>query len=224
MQSGLRLFTEDGPILRFFQSYGIESIIQPLLRRVLDLRHGGTIFFVPPAISINNLCDIRYCFARAEKLLSISLTRCKELPPSDGRESYSLGSARQLNKGTLEDGIEMVAGMTAIDGALVLGTDLSVFGFGGLVRNIENPPRAFRARDAMGGEIEEYDLSQRGTRHRSAICFCGDCPGALAIVVSQDGTLSAMIARANVPNQAKRNAVVIWNSIELESSFTAPPA
>jgi len=89
----------------------------------------------------------------------------------------------------LADGAEVAAGLTAVDGALVLTSDLRVLGFGAeIVLDAAVPVTAYEAIGA--GEWLPVDSEVFGMRHRSALRCVGGCDGVAAFVVSQDGRVS----------------------------------
>jgi hypothetical protein len=86
--------------------------------------------------------------------------------------------------------------LTAIDGALVLDKRFGVLGFGAEVSaELPTPDKVWRALDAEGHELHAEDLENVGTRHRAAYRFVNDHPDGLAIVVSQDGSVSFVANR-----------------------------
>src|SRR6185295_2406861 len=65
---------------------------------------------------------------------------------------------------------------TSVDGCVVLTRKLQLLGFGGEIR--------------VPTEHSLDEDRHTGTRHRSAARFCKKFPGAIALVVSQDGQVS----------------------------------
>jgi DNA integrity scanning protein DisA with diadenylate cyclase activity len=58
------------------------------------------------------------------------------------------------------------------------------------------PDRVWRALDTDGTRRDPHELESVGTRHRAAYRFVHECPGGLAIVISQDGSVSFVANRA----------------------------
>jgi hypothetical protein len=93
------------------------------------------------------------------------------------------------------DALDHVARLANVDGAVVMGPDLTVYGFGATIEmpsgavlenvEVENP-------NAVGGARRRLTGGENiGHRHKSAYYFCAGQTGlAVAIVVSQDRTLS----------------------------------
>ena len=87
-----------------------------------------------------------------------------------------------------------IARLTAVDGALVMSFDRFVYCFGAKIIRDQNttPPTNIRVYKPVEGDngtmVNLMDLG--GTRHQSAAHFANAQPGAVAIVVSQDGHVS----------------------------------
>ena len=90
----------------------------------------------------------------------------------------------------------VVAGLTAIDGAVVLDKQFAILGFGAEVAGeLPAPQRVWRALDTEGREREAYAFESVGTRHRAAYRFVKGHPSSLAIVISHDGGVSFVANR-----------------------------
>jgi hypothetical protein len=92
----------------------------------------------------------------------------------------------------LADAADVAAGLSAVDGALVLTTDLRVCGFGAeIVLDAARPIVAYDAASrGRTGDLPEIDSESFGMRHRSALRCVGVAAGTAAFVVSQDGVVS----------------------------------
>lgn len=106
--------------------------------------------------------------------------------------------------------VRFVASLTRVDGCVALDGDLGVHGFGVEITAGEDPPAVLRALDAEGTHTDPVDPVHHGTRHRSMMRYCSNHPGAVGLVVSQDGAVRAMIRVGE--------AVVLWETIELVES------
>jgi hypothetical protein len=88
---------------------------------------------------------------------------------------------------------EVVAGLTAVDGALVMTTDLRVLGFGAeIVLDAAEPVVAYEASSPTQPRESwpTVDSESFGMRHRSALRCVGVTTQVAAFVVSQDGQVS----------------------------------
>ena len=87
--------------------------------------------------------------------------------------------------------IEFVAALATVDGAVILSRDLRLEGFGAEI-TLAGVPSAHETVEYGNhplplGQPPPARLADFGMRHRSAIRFCQAVPGAMAVVVSQDG-------------------------------------
>jgi DNA integrity scanning protein DisA with diadenylate cyclase activity len=109
----------------------------------------------------------------------------------------------ELDEGLFEMG-HLIASLADVDGAVVLTKRFEILGFGAEIAG--NLPRVSEVRraldleaDTFAGDVVEGD----GTRHRSAYRFCAAVPGAVAVVVSQDGGVRFVTKH--------RGAVTYWD-------------
>jgi hypothetical protein len=91
----------------------------------------------------------------------------------------------------LTDAVNAVAGVTAIDGAVVITDRYELLAFGAkITRRHGRPPiEQVTVTEPVVGSIAEvvHPTSLGGTRHLSAAQFVQDQRGAIALVASQDG-------------------------------------
>ena len=82
----------------------------------------------------------------------------------------------------------LLAGLSAVDGAVVLTRRFEILGFGAEISG-ELPPveEVDRALDADARQTARESTAGVGTRHRSVYRLCQRVPEVLAVVVSQDG-------------------------------------
>ena len=93
----------------------------------------------------------------------------------------------------LVDAADVVAGLAAVDGALILTADLRTLGFGAeIVLDAAAPVMAYEAmgRAQASGSWPVVDSESFGMRHRSALRCVGVAERVAAFVVSQDGQVS----------------------------------
>jgi hypothetical protein len=97
----------------------------------------------------------------------------------------------------------LIAGLAAVDGAVVLTQAFEILGFGAEIAGRRaDVPEVARARDIEGVERTFESVERVGTRHRSAYRFCAGERDALAVVVSQDGDVRFV--------RWQRDAVMYW--------------
>jgi len=192
----------------------IGGIGQQMLRRTIQLvlgaRHGGLILVaeVPPGAPPSALTGLalKYRFAASEpparyrtllfRLLDRLAARTNN-PVVDWAD-FAGDTSQELEK--LEQAVfemsRVIAGLTAIDGAVVLDKRFALLGFGAEVSpETAAPPRVWRALDTEGLRREVNAVEEVGTRHRAAYRFVQQHPRGLAIVISHDGGVSFVANR-----------------------------
>jgi hypothetical protein len=96
------------------------------------------------------------------------------------------------------EALDLIAHLTAVDGAVVLDDELNVRGFGATISTAATFPTVTVEHPAALGKKTPLDLERRGNRHRSAVSFCAQQTGlALAFVASQDGDFSVMMRESD---------------------------
>lgn len=119
---------------------------------------------------------------------------------NNGRDIISSIAWRKL----ILEKIEIFAQFSAIDGAIILTTDLELIAFGA---TLSAPPWAgpiITGPDGFGLHAgNNFDSQRLGTRHNSAIAFAGTCADSFVFVISQDGPVRAFM-------QNDKHEVVCW--------------
>lgn len=199
----------------------VARVGQHMIRRAIQLvrgsRHGGMILVADVApgsalgalagLRIKNRFDASEPTLRYRTLLFRLLDRVAAgtTNPSVDWSDFARDTNPDLEK--LEQSIfemsRVIAGLAAIDGAVVIDKRFAILGFGAEVsEELPAPSGVWRALDTEGDKRETGALEDVGTRHRAAYRFVHGHPRGLAIVISQDGAVSFV---ANHDNE-----VVIW--------------
>ncbi len=89
--------------------------------------------------------------------------------------------------------LESVGHLAAVDGAVLLDSQLRVLGFGAFI-DIPDSPRKVSFVSSAGNIEKRLPKDLGGGRHRSAVEFCSRFAPAAAIVVSEDGRISVIWA------------------------------
>ena len=113
-------------------------------------------------------------------------------PRTVGWEEYSRSEDRELAE--LDEAISefahLVAGLAAVDGAVVMTDRGELLGFGGEISGELVPVLSVeKALDSEGEATVPEGAEAVGTRHRSAYRLAAAVPDALVVVVSQDGNI-----------------------------------
>jgi hypothetical protein len=189
-------------------------ITRRMMRRVVsvlrDARHGGTVIFIPPENADgpsgeDPYIDLRYPFADGRARLSFPdlivdiLNRLAQLygtadhgqePRTVGWEEFEATTDAQIE--TLDEALfetaHLIAGLAAADGAVVMGKNNELLGFGGMISGrLTDLKSVWRALDLEGEKVVEEGIANVGARHRSAYRLASALPGSVAVVISQDG-------------------------------------
>ena len=101
---------------------------------------------------------------------------------------------------------DYLAGLAAVDGALVLTQQLDLVGFGVEIQATQVPlERVYRALDLEAQQRQPLALDHGGTRHRAAYRICLAAPECLTIVVSQDGSVQFVHEQAG--------QIIVWDQL-----------
>jgi hypothetical protein len=106
----------------------------------------------------------------------------------------------------IEHFADYLAGLAAVDGALVFTQQLDLVGFGVEVQATQVPlERVYRALDLAAQQRQPLAVDHGGTRHRAAYRLCLAAPDCLTIVVSQDGSVQFVHEQAG--------QVIVWDQL-----------
>jgi hypothetical protein len=176
---------------------------------VRGARHGGIVVVVPPfraeEILAGRHVALKHAFTDSEPrrrystLIVRIMNRLAQAhgkgeeasyPRTVGWEEYVASEDRELAE--LDEAIfefaYLVAGLSAVDGAVVMTQRFELLGFGGEISGeLPAVSSVHKARDLEGKRTAEEGTGGVGTRHRSAYRLAGALPDALVVVISQDG-------------------------------------
>jgi hypothetical protein len=180
-----------------------------IIGRVRSNRHGGTLIFIPDELkekflSENPYIKLKYRFVdeepcrRLRTLIVKMADALAEFYGSPENPEKEVGWAQYLTSknqtlSRLDESVfewaHLVAGLTQVDGAVVITQRLELIGFGAEISGkIERVDAVARALDPEGCEIREEQTDCVGTRHHSAYSLCNALHDIVAAVISQDGT------------------------------------
>lgn len=186
-------------------------IAQRMMKRVISLLrtagHGGTIIFLPNdcvAPSVDETCiDLKYRFEipptqRSFPDLVVSImNRLAQIHGAGPRPNELVGwhefeTTPDDELATLDEALfeiaYLIAGLAAADGAVVLTKLHDLLGFGGMITGRLPAIRSVaKALDLNAESTADEPVEKVGARHRSAYRLVAALPGAVAIVISQDG-------------------------------------
>ncbi|MCC6763477.1 MAG: DNA integrity scanning protein DisA nucleotide-binding domain protein [Deltaproteobacteria bacterium] len=184
------------------------EIAERMMKRVIALmreaRHGGSIIFVPTDAGAPTTdepyIDLKYRFETSptkrwfpEVVVSI-LNRLAQIhgagPRPVGWREFETTLDDDL--ATLDEALfetaHLIAELASTDGAVVMTKLHDIVGFGGMISGrLPAVRRVARALDLDAGSTVDEPAENVGARHRSAYRLVAAVPGAIVIVVSQDG-------------------------------------
>ncbi len=208
----------DNDITRVIGQHTIKRIISA----VRDSHHGGTMVIVPPDLADDiiegHYVSLKYRFVDSEprrRFRTLIVDVMSELarsyagtPARDpvGWDDYEASGDTSLS--LLDEAIfevaHVIAGLTAVDGAVVMTQRFEVLGFGGEISGeLPAVETVARAIDVEGEVAVEESAEGVGTRHRSAYRLCKELSRVIAVVISQDGNVHFI--------KCKDDAVTYWD-------------
>lgn len=191
---------------------GILTIIsRRMMQRAIALmreaHHGGTIIFLPMESGTPStdepFIDLKYRFVTPPTRCSFPdlvvsiLNRLAQIHGAGPRPNDPVGwrefeATPDDELATLDEALfetaQLLAGLASTDGAVVMTKLHDFLGFGGMISGrLPAVRRVARALDLDADSTEDEPAENVGARHRSAYRLVAALPGAIAIVVSQDG-------------------------------------
>jgi hypothetical protein len=204
-----------------------ESALMRIARTMLHQRHGGTVLILPDdanweagasmkryapvapvtVIKDANAQDIAHGAKRQQVF--------QELMQGQATPEAAVYWADDMIRAYYTSTLEWLGRLTATDGMTVIRTDLTLLGFGIFFNIQESEGDASRVvvidpydEETATREVQAL-ASVGGARHQSAAVTCRRFPGAVAVVASQDGSLSSMTW------DAADKVVVVFHHLEL---------
>ncbi len=194
-----------------------ESALRRLIRRMRATGSGALLAMLPIRPSEEVLSEVRY--RRVDtKLLKNRIDEDKKRRfasllaglSDPERGVVSTATVRQRRRKhdeadqaetALDEAVDDLGRLSAIDGAVLAGPGLEVYG-AGCVISVGEVGEIVHALDANGNRTEPYSRPH-GARHKAAFSFAWTTPGAVAFVVSEDGPVSCALRVAD--------KVLVWS-------------
>lgn len=199
------------------------QITKRIISIVRNSHHGGTIISLPlekrwEACSRNDYLNIKYLFKEDEprnrfrtlllKIMNTLAESCGDAGQPDrivGWKEYVASKndvLRQLDEAVFEHA-HFIAGLAAVDGAVILTQRHELLGFGGVILGPSDNVRIARALDSEGDHTMPESMDGVGMRHRAAYHLCNELQDAFAMIISQDGDVDVA--------KRKNGVVTCWN-------------
>jgi hypothetical protein len=187
-----------------------KQVVKRIINTIRNSRHGGTIVYLPPDQASKLCCSnrymtVKYQFADEEprmrfRTLMVKIMNTFAEVAADGENTEKLVgwndyvNTSSENIAILDESLfefaHLVAGLAAIDGAVIMSKRHEVLGFGAVISgDIDKVETVAKALDIEGDVTVQIRSEEVGTRHRAAYRLCHELHDALAIVISQDGTV-----------------------------------
>ena len=175
-----------------------------LARMVLEDRQGGTLLMVPSTNDVwrESLNPFRHELKHPDGGVRDLLLSAQHQRPAHAPTLALLDHAAGSDevRGALftalvrlnwhpEGLLRPIARLAAVDGAVVLTSDLSILGFGAMV-SVASVPKMFLVKPWPGRINRTHIEEAGGARHQSAVRFVGRNRDSIALVISHDGHLS----------------------------------
>ncbi len=196
----------DNDITRIIGQHTVKRIVSA----IRDSHHGGTLIIIPPDLADDILEDrfvtLKYKLAEGEprrRFRTLIVKAMNVLAEAHGRDGAPSGeevgwrayeASNEEKLSDLDEAIfevaHLIAGLAAVDGAVVMTQRFEVLGFGGEISgNLSGVKAVSKALDVEGNKTVEEPSEGFGTRHRSAYRLCNELRDVIAVVVSQDSNV-----------------------------------
>jgi hypothetical protein len=190
-----------------------QSFIESVLLYTAELKHGGTLLFVPDEIThedprLLSRLSIKYVLSSTRPqsaLVSAMAARLERNALAEKLSNRRTVSAQKLEhldaltadqercEDAARDAARFIASLTAVDGAVVLTETLRIIGFGAEVTaSFSGGDKVHAALTAEATETTEVRFADYGTRHRSAFRFVASMEPSVGFIMSQDGGVKAV--------------------------------
>ena len=194
-------------------SFAHHSFIESVLLYTAELKHGGTLLFVPEESThedsrLLSRVSIKYVLPSTrprDALVSAMAVRLKHnalaeklqnrrtVKAEDLEELDALAWDQQNREDAARDAARFIASLTAVDGAVVLTDMLRIIGFGSEVTaSFSGGDKVHVAHTAEATETKEVRFAEYGTRHRSTFRFVASMEPSVGFIMSQDGGVKAV--------------------------------
>jgi len=221
------VFLWDGPVRTALEACGFDKdqrwILAETLRNARASNRGAIFICLPDALPEELRSEVRYRFAQPEMISTLArlhrsqiLQRVASARPEGGNitaEEVGEGvdSAREEERigADLAAAGEILAQLSAIDGAIVIERGFNVLGAGFIIPTGSGSlPQTRHCFDALASKSEIRPIGG-GARHAAGLRFAWDYPGSVVFVVSSAGPVTCILRRGE---EALTWHVRIWQT------------
>jgi hypothetical protein len=201
--------TEPGRETSDFEWTALLNTVLAIVNGLEDHGHGATLLIVKPGSEGTLPVRVKFDVDASASLLSERFitfinarhafvdarlrSRQGEMAAADAVRVDRLVEREEIAEDALGDAADLVARLSAVDGALVVRSDMRLLGFGAeIVLDTTKAVTAYEVsgHHQRGSSWPLVDSESFGMRHRSALRCVAEADGTAAFVVSQDGTVS----------------------------------
>ncbi|KAF0218887.1 MAG: hypothetical protein FD174_2670 [Geobacteraceae bacterium] len=203
-----------------------QQVVKRIISNIRNTRHGGTLIYLPQEQAAALCCEnrymtIKYQFTEEEprqrfRTLLVAIMNTFAAVCADpvspqrviGWRDYAGSKGEELARldKALFEVAHLIAGLAAVDGAVVMSKRHELLGFGAVISgDIDKVETVARALDNEGEQTVLERSEGVGTRHRAAYRLCHELHDAIAIVVSQDGSVQVV--------KWHNGIVTFWNQV-----------
>jgi hypothetical protein len=191
--------------------YKLAPLLTLISQKIVERRKGGTLIWY----CSQNPCDldIGYKLESEYKFKEITEAMYDIINPSRAdrwvANPKGLKDIRGITMTNIQDAASFIADLSTIDGAVVLGPELEILGFGAKIDLKATEDFAVTLAENYQGEGKNANtlLQSLGTRHRSAAWFCFQNPDTIAVVISEDGIVCM---------HKSEEILLLWRPVRLE--------
>jgi hypothetical protein len=192
---------------------------------MLRQRHGGVILILPEGTNWEDAATSKYTPTMPVTVVKEADAKntgyttkrnqtFQQLTQGQGSPEAALYFANDMIRAQFSAELEWLGRLTATDGMTVIQPDLTILGFGVFFDTQDNTEKPTRLMvfEPYGDETDREPKplgSIGGARHQSAAVTCRRFPGAIAVVASQDGSLSSMTWNTD------KEVVFVYRHLEL---------
>jgi hypothetical protein len=153
---------------------------------------------------------LTYRYPISQRRLQKAMVRSWRAAAENGNGTSRVPLGQSPETPSVHEGLSLTeytaatAQLAGTDGAIVLGTDLSLHGFGAMIDNTPVDEVGLRFIDGNDETISRASIIEnRGVRHQSALSFVMREEGVVVFVVSQDGPITVLENRRGVVRSEK---------------------
>ena len=203
-----------------------KQVMMRVISKMRTFHHGGTLICIPEARvaefeSENPCVQLKYRFAPGEprrRFQSILVRLANSLAESYGPRGqqdrtvgwreYLASKDKELSRAdeAIFEWAHLVAGLSSVDGAVVLTRSYELLGFGGEISGkLDAVDTVAKALDPEAQRTLAQRTTRVGTRHHSVYRICNVLHDVMGMVVSKDGTVQIV--------KWREGAVTCWDQV-----------